>query len=140
MVTHFGLHAGQPAEVDGNDPRVTWDTLRNFNSGNVKVNITDISLSVRNPASGYSETYSFHHMTYEMGLYKRGGSNSGLVATTTLTKYWGQDTGFVTIKAIPAGTYSLVTRPLRRWEASSGSSNPLPGLGWCAAKFDLYHH
>ncbi len=138
MVTEI-VNAGQSAVFDGKDTRVTWAKQRTFAQGNVKVNITDISMSVKNPVSGDPVTQPFHHVTYEIGLYRRAGANSILVATKTLTKYWGQETGYVTITAVPAGGYSLTTRPRERWVTATQKSG-LAGQGWCEATFELYHH
>lgn len=115
---------------------VVWSKIRSFGAGNVKVNITDITIS---PSTGWPRyDYLFDYVDYEVGIFRRSGESSAIIGKKTIRRYWGQGENWVTIKAVPAGRYSLKTTPKAAFY--NGENILLKGGKWGKATFELYHH
>ncbi|MBS1699282.1 MAG: hypothetical protein JST25_12875 [Actinobacteria bacterium] len=112
---------------------VTWDRVR-YMSG-ASANITDITITSRD-ADGVSHESVFAFADYRIGLYWRSGANSMLVASRVLRKYWGQNTGFLTIGSVQYSAYSLQTELVGAYD-SNGSPLYYGWTPWVSATFDL---
>lgn len=115
---------------------VLWTKIRSFGAGNVKVNITDITITP--PASSPQYVYYFDYVDYEVGVFRQSGESSAILGKKTIRRYWGQGENWVTIKAVPAGRYSLKTTPVAAYY--NGENILLKGEKWGKATFELYHH
>lgn len=115
---------------------VLWSKIRSFGAGNVKVNITDITISPPTGSAMYE--YFFDYVDYEVGVFRQSGESSAIIGSKTIRRSWGQGENWVTVKAVPAGRYSLKTTPKAAYY--NGENILLKGDKWGKATFELYHH
>lgn len=152
MVTHFGLTANHGYDNDwggqDNYSGTLWGTQRTFQSGNVKIHPTDYTFTYMDVNANW-HTVQFEWLSVQFAVYLRKQGNKVLnppirQASGTIRKYWGQDPGWITLGSVPAGVYSVYTRPARM--RANGHTRDLDAGAWIGmdwgltATFDMYHH
>jgi len=111
----------------------TWSTVRTM-SGTVKVRLTDVTITAESVVTGSTYVETFDYVDYRIGLYRRAGANSTLLASKVIRRYWGQPLGWTTLGSVPSGSYSFQTNVER--VVSGGNVITVGYHAWVKATFD----